>query len=37
MQSAFFKMTKKSKPNIIYIPTFLNIFPIYWSNSDKKD
>ena len=29
-------MTIKSKPSIIYIQTFLNMFPIYWSNSDKK-
>ena len=37
MQSAFFKMTVISKPGIIYIQTFLNMFPINWSNSDKKD
>ena len=37
MQSAFFKMTIKSKPSIIFIQNFLNMFPIYWSNSDEKD
>ena len=36
MQSAFFKMTIKSKPSIIFIQNFLNMFLIYWSNSDKK-
>ena len=35
-KSPFFKMTIKSKPYINYIQTFLNMFPIYWSNSDKK-
>ena len=29
-------MTIKSKPSVISIQTFLNMFPIYWSNSDKK-
>ena len=29
-------MTIQSKPSIISIQTFLNIFPIYWINSDKK-
>ena len=33
----FLKMTLKSKPSIIYIKTFFNMFPIYWSNSNKKD
>ena len=36
-QSAFFKIVIKPKPSIIYTQTFLNMFPIYWTNSDKKD
>ena len=30
------KMTIKLKPSISFIQNFLNMFLIYWSNSDKK-